>query len=112
AIGAEIAGRFAGSDDHVVLDEEGAGRAIDVDPAGEVFAVEERLVVVLGAGGAEADGQHDCDGDDAMHETNPPDGFHYLTIRRFGLSVTQANTTSKRSHIKAQVAQCSMKRHG
>jgi len=33
---------FAGGDDLVVLDEEGAGGAIDVHPAGEVFAVEHR----------------------------------------------------------------------
>ena len=42
-VGAEEARRLAGGDDLAVLHEEGAGMAIDVDPAVEVLAVEERF---------------------------------------------------------------------
>src|SRR5260370_38371044 len=52
--GPQVAGGTASGDDFVVLDEEGARVAIDVDPAVEIAAIEERNVAFgMGLGSAQ-----------------------------------------------------------
>src|SRR5581483_3551034 len=55
-VGPQVAGRLAGGDDLAVLHEERGRVAVHVHPAGEVGAVEQRLVAVVGRRG-ERDGR-------------------------------------------------------
>src|SRR6516162_2941708 len=72
---AQIAGRLAGGDDHVLFNIKGARSAVDVVPAGEVLAVEERLEpVVTGAACAETDDEERDECAKALHGWGPPQG--------------------------------------
>jgi hypothetical protein len=54
--------------DHLVFDGPGARGAVDVDPVGKVFVVEQRFEIFLGGegGGGEEEG-HDEEGECPIH---------------------------------------------
>src|SRR5207247_681234 len=73
-LGAHEADRLARRDDHVVLDEEAAGSAVDVDPTGQVLAVEHGDKAVVGLlllGGERRD-----DGEDEQAGGEPAETSH------------------------------------
>src|SRR5438045_4811200 len=78
-VGAEHAPRLAGGDDLAVADGEGVRGAVDVDPAGQVLAVEQ-VDRPIGGG---ARGRRENDGDSTNGAMNH-DGLRLATLRRSG----------------------------